>query len=71
MIRSMNETLTRVMPSATPTGEEIAAWNELPRDEQLKRYRELLTQTGCNTVSGATMEDILAEARRRSTLRRG
>lgn len=26
----MSDTLTRVMPSATPTDEEIAAWNELP-----------------------------------------
>jgi hypothetical protein len=67
----MSDTLTRVMPSATPTEEEIAAWNELPRDEQLKRYRELFSHPDCNTVSGATMADILTEARRRSALRRG
>lgn len=67
----MSDTIIRVMPSATPTEEEIAAWNELPRDEQLKRYRELFSHPDCNTVSGATMEDILTEARRRSALRRG
>ena len=67
----MSDTLTRVMPSATPTDEEIAAWNELSREEQLKRYRELFNHPDCNTVSGATMDGILAEARRRSALRRG
>ena len=67
----MSDTLTRVMPSATPTDEEIAAWNELPRDEQLKRYRELFAHARCNTISGATMDETLAEARRRSALRRG
>jgi hypothetical protein len=66
----MNETLTRVMPSATPTEEEIAAWNELPRDEQLKRYRELLNHPDAMTDCGETMEEILAEAHRRSDQRR-
>jgi hypothetical protein len=65
----MSDTLTRVMPSATPTDEEIAAWNELSREEQLKRYRELFAHPRCNTISGATMDEILT-ARRRSALRR-
>jgi hypothetical protein len=67
----MSDRLSGVMPSATPTDEEIAAWNELSREEQLKRYRELFSHPDCNTVSGATMDDILAEARRRSALPRG
>ncbi len=66
----MSDTLTRVMPSATPTDEEIAAWTELPRAEQLKRYRELFASPRCNTISEATMDEILAEAHRRSDLRR-
>ncbi len=66
----MSDTLTRVMPSATPTDEEIAAWNELSREEQLKRYREFFSHPDTMTCSGQTMDDILAEARRRSALRR-
>ncbi|MGO9543891.1 MAG: hypothetical protein ACLPPF_03755 [Rhodomicrobium sp.] len=58
------------MPSATPTDEEIAAWNELSREEQLTRYRKLFSHPGTITDSGQTMEDILAEAHRRSDTRR-
>jgi hypothetical protein len=53
------------MPSAPPTDEEIAAWNELPRDEQLKRYRELFRHPDAMTVCGETMDEILAGAHRR------
>ncbi len=53
-----------------PFGAEIAAWNELSREEQLKRYCELFSRPDCNTVSGATMDGILAEAHWRSDLRR-
>ncbi len=66
MSQRMGDTLTRVMPSATPTKEEIAAWNELSREEQLKRYRELFSHPDTMTDCGQTMEDILAEAHRRS-----
>ena len=66
----MSDTLTRVMPSATPTDEEIAAWNELPRDEQLKRYRELFSHPDTMIDCGQTMDEILAEAHRRSDERR-
>jgi hypothetical protein len=67
----MSDTMIRVMPSATPTEQEIAAWNELSREEQLKRYRELFSDPDTMTDCGQTMDDILAEARRRSALRRG
>jgi hypothetical protein len=32
---------TRVMPSAAPTEAELAAWADLPRDEQVRRYQEM------------------------------
>jgi hypothetical protein len=33
---------THVLPSATADEAEVAAWNALPRDEQVRRYRDLL-----------------------------
>jgi hypothetical protein len=55
-----------VMPSPVPTKAEAIAWNRLPREEQLRRYREALDHPGANTVCADTMDDILAEAHRRS-----
>ena len=60
-----------VMPSAVPTKAEVAAWNRLPPSEQLKRMREALNHPDCNTISPDSMDDILAEAHRRSDARRG
>jgi len=59
----MIDTLTAnaVMPSATPTEDEIAAWQELPRDEQLRRMRQMLTSPEASTPCNATMEEIWAE----------
>ena len=57
---------TLVMPSATPSEEDIRAWEALPRDEQLRRMRALLTSAACTTMTDRTMDDILAEARRRA-----
>jgi hypothetical protein len=37
------DAIADVMPSATPTEEEIRAWEALPRDEQLRRMRAVLT----------------------------
>jgi hypothetical protein len=53
--------ISTVMPSATPTEEEIAAWEELPRDEQLRRMREVLTSLNASTPCDTTMEEIWAE----------
>jgi hypothetical protein len=63
----MNDTKTRAMPSPLPPTEaELAAWNALTRDEQIQRYREYLQHPDCQRISDATMDDILAEARRRA-----
>ncbi len=52
-----------VMPSATPTEDDIRKWDALPRDEQLRRLRAALTHPDCATATPDTMSDILAEAR--------
>jgi hypothetical protein len=50
-----------VMPSATPDDAELAAWVELPRDEQVRRLRQILTSSEASTPSSATMAEIWAE----------
>ena len=59
----MRSTLTTsaVMPSATPDDAEIAAWVELPRDEQVRRLRQMLTSSEASTPSSTAMADIWAE----------
>ena len=59
------------MPSATPTEAEVEEWRRLPRDEQLRRPREVLASVESATASEATMGDILTEARCRADQRRG
>jgi hypothetical protein len=56
---------TRVMPSATPTEAELAAWAALSRDEQVRRYREMFKHPDCNGFTADTTDDILAPARQR------
>lgn len=63
------KTLDRVLPSATPSEEDVRAWDALPREEQLQLLRAVLTHPDCSTVSAATMSEILAEARRRADAR--
>jgi hypothetical protein len=60
-----------VMPSATPTKAEIRLWQALPRDEQLRRLRIVLTHPDRTAVTAASMSEILAEARARADSRRG
>ena len=60
------KTLDRVLPSATPSEEDVRVWEALPREEQLRLLRAALTHRDCSTVSPATMSEILAEARRRA-----
>ena len=60
-----------VMPSATPTEAEIRIWQALPRDEQLRRLRIVLTHPDRTAVTTASMSEILAEARARADSRRG
>jgi hypothetical protein len=63
------DTLDRVMPSATPTEDDIRAWEALPRDEQLRRLRESLTHPDCSTPVADTMRDILELAHARADAR--
>jgi hypothetical protein len=65
------DSTAHVMPSATPTEEEIRIWQALPRDEQLRRLRATLTHPDCKAVTTASMDEILAEARARADSRRG
>jgi hypothetical protein len=62
---------TDVMPSAMVGDDaELAAWNELSRDEQVRRYREVLLHPDCNTLTNESMNEILAVARQRAAARR-
>jgi hypothetical protein len=65
------ELLSAVMPSATPSDAEIAAWQALPRDEQLRRLRAALSDADCSEVSPSTMSDILSQARDAAKRRHG
>ena len=47
-----------VMPSATPSEEEIAAWKALPRDEQLRRLRLEVTHPDACVAGPHSMADI-------------
>ena len=63
-------THTDVIPSATIGEEaEVAAWDALPRDEQVRRYREALAHPACDAITDDSMSDILAAARRRVAAR--
>ena len=60
---------TRVMPSATPTEAELAAWAALSREEQVRRYQEALAHPDCSVPTDDSMSDILAAARQRAAAR--
>jgi hypothetical protein len=70
-MRDVIEPMTAAMPSATPTEEEIQAWEALPHDEQLRRLRAALTHPDCGIATTDTMAEIHAEAVARADLRRG
>jgi hypothetical protein len=57
------ENLAEVMPSATPSEEDLRGWEALPRDEQLRRLRAALTQRDCAIATTDTMRDVLVAAR--------
>ena len=64
------ETRTDAVLSALPPAEaELAAWNALTRDEQIARYRSVLTSPACQTVTTASMDDIREAARQRLAAR--
>jgi len=55
---------------ALPLGaDERAIWDALPRDEQVRRMRELFGSNECQTVSTKTFDEIIAYARERATSR--
>jgi len=54
------KTLPDVVPSATPSEAEIAAWQSLPRDEQVRRLRFELSRPECGIVGTATFEELRA-----------
>jgi hypothetical protein len=49
------------MPLAAPSEAEIAAWETLPRNEQLRCLRLVLSHPDCNPVSETTMDDVRAK----------
>ncbi len=51
-----------IMPSATPSAEEIRRWQALPREEQLARMKAALNQAAEGPRSDRSMEDIKAAA---------
>jgi hypothetical protein len=60
----------RALPSATPTEAELAAWDALSRDEQVRWYQEMFKHPDCNNFTTDTPDDILAAARQRVAARR-
>ncbi len=52
--------MPRVMPSVLPTKAEVAAWNRLPEEEQLRLYCEALNQPGSGEAVDDTIQDIYA-----------
>jgi hypothetical protein len=65
------DTPASVMPSATPTEADLAAWQALSRDEQLRRLRASLSQPDCSTVSSRAMSEILSCAQAAAKQRNG
>jgi uncharacterized protein YbaP (TraB family) len=63
------DALDRVALAASPSEEELRAWEALPRDEQLRRLRASLTHPDCATPTTDTMREILDEARARADTR--
>jgi hypothetical protein len=58
--------LADVMPSATPSEEDIRKWEALPRDEQLRRLRATLMHPDCSAATPDSMNDVLEAARVRA-----
>jgi hypothetical protein len=56
---------TDSMAFAMPTGEDIAVWNTLSREEQLARLRKECAHPDCDAISDDSMADILALAKER------
>jgi hypothetical protein len=70
-MKNTTDRLSNVMPSATPSEQEIRDWAALPREEQVRRLRATISHPDCATETSDSMEDILTEARRRDNSSRG
>jgi hypothetical protein len=66
-----NPLVSDVKPSVTPSDAEIAAWQSLPREEQLRRMRGLVSSAEATQTVRESTADILVEARRRAGVVRG
>jgi len=60
----------RALPAAAPTEAELAVWDALSRDEQVRRYQEMFKHPDCNNFTTDTPDEILAAARQRVAARR-
>ena len=58
--RLMNQTMTKVVPSAMPSDPDIAEWQDLPRDEQVRLMREALAHPDCSHSGNASMAELRA-----------
>ncbi|MGV3549440.1 hypothetical protein [Rhizobium sp.] len=65
------DTLSRLLPSAAPSDADLAAWEKLPREEQLQRLQSQLIHRDCSVPSSASMADIRDRARAAAKLDRG
>ncbi len=52
-----------LLPSATPTPEEIAEWQKLDRDEQVRRMKLALSHPDTDEEDELTMDDVRARGR--------
>lgn len=62
---TMTEITGDSMAFATPTGEEIATWNALSRQEQLARLRKECAHPDGDVIVDDSMAGILALAKER------
>ena len=56
-------TLSRIMPSAAPTPEELAEWHALPREEQERRFARALELGFQSPQAANDIDAIIAEAK--------
>ena len=63
---SKTKTITDdIMPSATPTDDEIRRWQALPRDEQQKRLQKAIEDGFHSGVSTRSIDEIIKDANAR------
>ena len=58
-----------IMPSATPSDDEVQRWQKLPRDEQLSRMQKILQEAMQSGTAEQSMDEIKAAAMKRLATR--